>query len=247
FFHLCLLISTLWRNSHAMSHHVYTNSLYDLEVSLFEPFLCWVPNEHFSSKIRRIISVITEPVLFVFLYPFQFIQRVVYSIFVKNELFWHDVIGFSLPALMILISSNSVIQVLLQWSRIICVSGFIFGIIGVNAAHHTPNIIHDGDAIRKDRDWGLYQLDAVIDRSDLKGSQFMVLTHFGEHALHHLFPTLDHGILPQLYPELMKTIEEFKGELRETTFLHHIIGQNQQLLRTKPNPVPPCQRKQKQS
>lgn len=148
---------------------------------------------------------------------------------------------------MILVSSNSVLQVLLQWFRIIGVSSFLFGIIGINAAHHTPNILHDGDAIREDRDWGLYQLDAVIDRSDIKGSQFMVLTHFGEHALHHLFPTLDHGILPQLYPELKKTIEEFKGELRETTLLHHIIGQNQQLLRTKPNPVPPCQRKQKHS
>ncbi|TMW40425.1 hypothetical protein DOY81_014494, partial [Sarcophaga bullata] len=51
-FNLTLLNFAEWRISHAMSHHVYTNSLYDLEVSLFEPFLCWVPNEHFSSKIR---------------------------------------------------------------------------------------------------------------------------------------------------------------------------------------------------
>ncbi|GBP98303.1 Cytochrome b5-related protein [Eumeta japonica] len=58
--------------------------------------------------------------------------------------------------------------------------------------HHTPAIYHDGDAQRKDRDWGLYQLDTVIDRSDIKKSQFMVLTHYGDHALHHLFPTLDH-------------------------------------------------------
>lgn len=146
---------------------------------------------------------------------------------------------------MIALSSSSVTEILLQWSRIIGIGSFIFGLIGVNAAHHTPSIYHDGDAARKDRDWGLYQMDTVIDRSDVKKSQFMTLTHFGEHALHHLFPTLDHGLLPQLYPELKKTLEEFKGELRETSLLHHIIGQNQQLLRTKTNPVPPSERKRK--
>lgn len=74
-FNLTLLNFAEWRISHAISHHVYTNSLYDLELSLFEPFLCWIPNEHVSSKIRRIISVIIEPVVLVFLYPFQFLQR----------------------------------------------------------------------------------------------------------------------------------------------------------------------------
>lgn len=161
----------------------------------------------------------------------------------ENELYWHDGIGFALPALMFCCSNSTLATTLLQWLRIISFASLFFGLIGLNAAHHTPAIYHDGDAQRKDHDWGLYQLDTVIDRSDLKHSQFMVLTHYGDHALHHLFPTLDHGILPQLYPVFNKTLSEFKEVLREATFLEHIIGQNQQLLRTKANGQPPRESK----
>ncbi|KAM7351748.1 cytochrome b5-related protein [Cochliomyia hominivorax] len=244
-FNFTLLNFAEWRVSHALSHHVYTNSLYDLEMALFEPFLCWIPNEHISNKTKRVLSVIIQPIIYVFILPFSFLQRLLRSIFVENELFWHDVIGFTLPALMFTFSNSPLTNVILQWFRIVAIASFLFGLIGLNAAHHMPSIIHDGDASREDRDWGLYQLDTVIDRGDIKGSPFLVVTHFGEHALHHLFPTLDHGVLPQLYPEFTKTLEEFKGELRECSFIQHIVGQNRQLLRTKPNPVPPCQRNKK--
>lgn len=162
----------------------------------------------------------------------------------KNQLYWHDVIGLIIPITMLIVNVNSTfLQVMAQWVRITAISSFLFGLIGLNAAHHTPEIYHDGDAERVDRDWGLYQLDTAIDRSEIKGSQFMVLTHFGEHILHHLFPTLDHGLLPQLNPILLKTLEEFKEELREKSFLEHLVGQNKQLIRTKPNTIRPCQRK----
>ncbi|XP_073821724.1 cytochrome b5-related protein-like isoform X2 [Musca autumnalis] len=244
-FNLTLMNFNEWRISHALSHHVYTNSLHDLEMSLFEPFLCWVPNKHIASKARRVVSVIIQPVFYAAIFPFHFVQRAVRSIFSKNELFWHDIIGFSLPLLMLLVSQASPLSVFVQWFRIIAISSFIFGLIGLNASHHTPEISHDGDALRKDMDWGLYQLDTIIDRGDIKNSQFMCVTHFGEHTLHHLFPTLDHGLLPQLYPVFLKTLIEFKSELREITFLDHIIGQNQQLLRTEANPIAPDQRKLK--
>lgn len=147
--------------------------------------------------------------------------------------------------LMFIFSNSPLTHVLVQWCRIIGISSFLFALIGLNAAHHIPTIYHDGDARRKDLDWGLYQLDTVTDRSDIKGSQFMVLTNFGDHALHHLFPTLDHGILPQFYPILTKTLEDFREELRECTFLEQIIGQNKQLLRTEANPVAPYQKNKK--
>lgn len=88
--------------------------------------------------------------------------------------------------------------------------------------------------IREDLDWGLYQLDTIIDREDLKGSSFLVITHFGHHALHHLFPTLDHGILPELYPILYQTMNEYKGELRSFPWFPLIAGQFQQLARIEP-------------
>lgn len=76
-----------------------------------------------------------------------------------------------------------------------------------------------------------------MDRSDLRGSHFLALTHFGHHALHHLFPTLDHGILAEFYPIFFKTMEEFEVELSCYPWFHHIKGQFRQLSRTQPNPI----------
>lgn len=88
-------------------------------------------------------------------------------------------------------------------------------------------------------DWGIFQLDAVMDRKDIVGSHFMVLTHFGDHALHHLFPTIDHGILKFLYPVFIETCTKFGVEWRSTSATELVKGQFRQLLNTEPNKVVP--------
>ena len=82
-------------------------------------------------------------------------------------------------------------------------------------------------------DFGVFQLQAVIDRDDIKSSQFMVLTHFGEHALHHLFPTIDHGLLPQLNEIFVRTCHDFEVEMRNYPWYKMISGQFLQLANTK--------------
>lgn len=124
-------------------------------------------------------------------------------------------------------------------------ASFCFAFIGLNAAHHHPDITHEGDAMRQDIDWGLFQLDTVMDREDIKGSSFLVLTHFGEHALHHLFPTLDHSLLPQLHEIFYATIEEFEYEVRECSWFEHIIGQHRQLVRESTNTTVRGEKKRK--
>lgn len=117
-------------------------------------------------------------------------------------------------------------------------SSFHFSLVGLNAAHHHPHIFHDGDAVREERDWGLLQLDAVVDRPDINGNKFLVLTNFGDHALHHLFPTLDHEILPELLPVVEETCREFNVELRFISQFQLFVGQFLQLARTKPSTKP---------
>lgn len=239
-FNLTLMNYKEWRVSHALSHHLFPNSLHDLELSLFEPYLCWVPNPHRKNWVQRYVSWIYSPFVYSVLTIMQFVTRIAYSLGRKRNIFYlDDIIPFTIPLVMYLFSGAGILTVLKMWLVIILFSGFMFGLIGLNAAHHHPDITHDGDAMRNNRDWGLYQIDTIIDRGDVKGSQFLVLTHFGEHILHHLFPTLDHGILPQLNPILFKTMEDFEGEMRETTWFHHIIGQLRQLARITPNPNPP--------
>jgi hypothetical protein len=83
-------------------------------------------------------------------------------------------------------------------------------------------------------DFGIFQMDAVIDRIDVKGNQLLTLTQFGEHTLHHMFPTMDHGMLPKLNDIFLETCQEFDAELREYPFYKLIQGQFQQLARTEP-------------
>lgn len=130
---------------------------------------------------------------------------------------------------MYFVTGAPVLSVIKYWIIITMAASFSFGAIGLNAAHHHPEITHEGDAIRPNPDWGIYQLDTVMDRETVKGSPFLVLTHFGEHALHHLFPTLDHAILPQLHGVFYETLEEFEYEIRECSWYEAIIGQHRQL------------------
>lgn len=88
-------------------------------------------------------------------------------------------------------------------------------------------------------DWGMNQLDAVVDRNEITGSHFLVLTNFGDHALHHMFPTLDQGLLEHIYPVFQKTLKQFNIDLRFTSQIELVKGQFLQMARSEPNPNPP--------
>jgi hypothetical protein len=48
-----------WRVAHAMSHHMFPNSLHDVEVSNVEPMLQWLPR--YKSRGYRIMSGVLCP------------------------------------------------------------------------------------------------------------------------------------------------------------------------------------------
>lgn len=84
-------------------------------------------------------------------------------------------------------------------------------------------------------DWGIFSIDTVMERQELKGNKLLALTQFGDHALHHLFPTLDHAVLSELYDILFETLLEFEAELQcYSWFFETIKGQFKQMTRTKP-------------
>lgn len=73
-----------------------------------------------------------------------------------------------------------------------------------------------------------------MDRTDINGNLFKVMTFFGDHALHHLFPTLDHAILPYLYPVFLEQCQKFRANFRMTSSLDLFIGQIKTSLKTEP-------------
>jgi hypothetical protein len=58
-----------------MSHHIYTNSLYDLEMSLFEPIFVWLPQPGVKSFFQRYGSWLYSPIAYALLFVQSFIMR----------------------------------------------------------------------------------------------------------------------------------------------------------------------------
>lgn len=75
YFNLSFASYREWRISHAMSHHLYTNSFHDLEIALFEPFLSWIPNPKMKNNITRYASWVYGPIVWSMLYYAEFLKR----------------------------------------------------------------------------------------------------------------------------------------------------------------------------
>ncbi|CAG9854815.1 unnamed protein product [Phyllotreta striolata] len=234
YFQFSLLQVRDWRVSHVLSHHLYTNTVIDLEICMVEPFLNFLP---IKKIFHGYLSVVMAPFVWLFTFQVLFLLRLVNYKTIKPI----SLSGLLLPICMYIFGTQSLFHTLLLWEVILSVGSFVFTAIGLNAAHHHPDVFHDGDTPRslESYDWGLNQLDAVMDRTDITGSDFLVLTSFGDHALHHLFPTLDHSLLKHLYPTLEMVTKQFDVHLRMTSQWGAILGGFQQLMKIKPNPFPP--------
>jgi hypothetical protein len=71
------------------------------------------------------------------------------------------------------------------------------------------------------------------------GSLFLTSISFGDHTLHHLFPTVDASKLPHLYPTFLETCKEFNVNFSFLPTKQLVCGMYTQLCSNKPNPEPP--------
>lgn len=173
YFNLSFFNYKEWRISHAMSHHLYPNSLHDMEVSFFEPFLCWIPNPNTKGFVQRYLSWVYSPIIYAALFLDQLVKRWIditvanwpdsrcsqtysfsacrttTSIVKRRNLFDKtDLIPLSIPLVMFVFGTPNIWIVLKIWLQIILTGSFLFGAIGLNAGHHHPDIVHDGDKLR---------------------------------------------------------------------------------------------------
>lgn len=103
----------------------------------------------------------------------------------SKVIFWDDVIPLVLPLTMLLFvdsTAYNLVKVIALWLFIIGAASFMYSLVAVNAGHHGPANVHEGDEVLS-LDFGIFQLGATIDRKEANSNQFMVLTHFGEHIL----------------------------------------------------------------
>ncbi|XP_072746217.1 cytochrome b5-related protein-like isoform X1 [Anoplolepis gracilipes] len=230
YFDLSLFSSKDWRISHVMSHHMYTNTIWDYEIYVVEPFLQWIPRKD-KSFFAGIISKIISPIVWMLLFIVEGLKRY-YSVFKEYGIFeFRDIIPLLLPLSMSLLAPKILVALKL-WLIMVLLSSALFGLIGFNAAHHHPDIFHDGDIYRNDLDWGLLEMDSVRDREVIDDSIFLALTNFGSHTLHHLLPTVDHHYLGLCMPAFLQTCKEFGLNSDKWTQWELIKGQFRQLART---------------
>lgn len=123
-------------------------------------------------------------------------------------------------------------EVFIAWNMIIMSTTFFFHIIGLNVGHHGTEVVHEGDEF-KSLDFAIHQMAATVERHEVNSNLFMALTYYGEHVLHHFFPTLDHSVLHNFHDELMETCEEFKEDLKRISMVNAAIEQVKHHARTK--------------
>ena len=75
YFDLTSLSSMDWRVSHALSHHLYTNTFYDWEISGMEPFMRFLPEPH-----KNLVAKYTSPLLCHVTLPLFFLTQYIKNI-----------------------------------------------------------------------------------------------------------------------------------------------------------------------
>ena len=233
-----LYSTTEFRISHCLSHHAYPNTNYDLECSLGEPLGDF--RVHDKSLLLRCLGMVSLLTMGQLMFLIVNTRHYLLILTQQATLRLEMLLPFGEIALFILMGTP-IFKSIELWLIIQGVDSYFISLIGYLSAHHHPDLYHAGDGqYRYGLDWGLTQLDAVTDRDDVNGNLFAELTMYGNHVLHHLFPTVDHGLLELLRPVFEKTCKEFKLPFR--AYQSHrfydqwdmVSGYFRQILRTVP-------------
>ena len=244
-FDLSLLSSYEWRITHAISHHTYTNTVWDFELAFFEPYADFRVR---SKNIGlRYLSALTLFFLSEFFFFIEVLKRIITVLMGYQKLRPENFLPLA-ELLFIWLLGCPLVPAVKLWLVMHAVSSWFFVVIAVIAAHHHPDMFHSGDGhFQYGNDWGLGQLDACRDRNDVDGVLLAELTVYGNHVLHHLFPTLDHGVLDIIRPVFQQTCQDFKlpAELSQPTSPYSqwqlLMGMIKQLARVQQRPHPKSQ------
>jgi len=236
YFDLSFTSSRDWRVSHAMSHHNYTNTFLDMEVSAFEPYgFSFLPVT--KTGFMRVFQHLYAHIACIIVYPIEFVKRI-YLILSEDHTLLPENLLAPLQLLLLYLFTQDLVLSTQMWVTIHAVCGYML-VIQFSWTHHHPELYHAGDKPREDRDWGLHIMDTTMDfdrTEDTWGvlSTPLQLVTFGHHLLHHYFPTVDTSKLEYLYPALYETCDEM-GEVYPFRSVPHLIhGLHRQLNRSKP-------------
>ncbi|ODM92570.1 Cytochrome b5-related protein [Orchesella cincta] len=231
YYDLSSLSSYEWRISHAFSHHLFPNTILDYEVSLGEPMVEMLPIRPKSFLHKYIMPFVIDSLYGVYGLV-QVAIRIISLLQGKQKVRLENALVI-LELVIFMRLAPTYLAGFQAWAIILTASSFWFAFVSNNSAHHHPLCFHDGDESRPDPDFGLCQLDATASKTDwYHQNLFSVLTTFGDHPNHHLFPTVCHGKLKYLKGVVDETLQEFSEELLQFTQWQLFVGTHQQLRRS---------------
>lgn len=116
-------------------------------VDLQSGYLCCTVFGSISEKVK--IEFCVDDLDHIANSSIAFICRTISTIAERRNLFNPtDLIPLSVPLVMLVFGTTNVWIVSKVWLQIILTASFFFGAIGLNAGHHHPDIVHDGDKLR---------------------------------------------------------------------------------------------------
>ncbi|CAG7836518.1 unnamed protein product [Allacma fusca] len=233
-FDLGLNSSYEWRVSHALSHHMYPNTLLDFEVTMLEPVVVFLPNNS-KNFIQRYAVFVYQHLIYFGGFYVTFLKRVINTLLGNFPFRPEILLPFAELAILIYVAPTN-LSGFKSWLLVHGSCGYAFALIGLAAGHHHPVCFHDGDEARPDPDFGLCQLDATKDKTDdICENLFVILSTFGNHPLHHLFPAICHSKLHHIKPIMEATVKEFQEDYQRISQLKLVVGLQEQYARNKAN------------
>ncbi|KAF5308058.1 hypothetical protein FQR65_LT06433 [Abscondita terminalis] len=237
---LMMMSSREYRFIHILSHHAFSNSRGDLQLNFVYPVVNFFPES--KSFFTKYFTWITCTVIF-FPIKLHLVGLInLLGVIINKKNYVNSLLPLLLPVAMYFGSGKSLWSTLGTWQLILVGTSILVTTIAYTTTHAHPDLYIEGDAMRpkEELDWGVGQLDTTFDRKDIMGNQFLSFVMFGDHALHHLFPTLDHAYLQYLYPLLEETLKEFNFKsINITTTPDIYLGFYRQAARELPKTIPP--------
>ncbi|XP_072393737.1 cytochrome b5-related protein-like isoform X2 [Diabrotica undecimpunctata] len=151
YFQFSLLQVREWRISHALSHHLYTNTITDLEISMFEPLLQYLPVD--KKPLQKVLSLILAPIMWITFFHKPAIERLIDFPHQYRQMKLTDLVGLLLPICMYIFGKENLLSVIIMWNFVLICGGTYMGFVGLNAGHHHPDVFHDGDMPRQSPKW----------------------------------------------------------------------------------------------
>ena len=105
YFDLFPLSSQEWRTTHAISHHLFPNTLYDFEISSLEPFIQFLPDPD-KNTLYKLLAPVTSHMILVVAGIGEILKRLSDQIRGARKIRFENFFPFIELALMVFIVGN---------------------------------------------------------------------------------------------------------------------------------------------